>query len=165
MNKPSPFLTFILMAFMALVSGVSLATTVTSETAAFYRDGSDLTLSPRSPNYVVRQLLASTATSYTISVPTWASSATPGKGGVVTFSSIGGNVGVCVSSANASRCTSPTLPWPSTSGSTTDGTAYDANPVSYWLEPIAGAKCTSITFITDTSNTNVFAKFYKSKGY
>ena len=138
------------------------ALTNTSETAAFYRDSGELISVPKTPGHVDKKALTSTAVSYTLSIPSWAASASNSKGGLVVFSFMGGNVGVCVWNATANRCASPVLPYPSNTD-IVNGTAYDPNPKGYWLEPMAGAAPTSITFITDTSGSMAFAKFYKAK--
>lgn len=151
-------------AIMAALSTTGQTQTITSETAAFYKDAGIPISIPRAPGYVDRAAMTSNASKVTLSVPSWASSGKPSQGGLAVFNSNSvGLWGVCAESATASRCSSVSAPWNPAAANITDGTDYDPMPTAYWLEPLNGSRITSLTFITDTSGTNVWVRYYKAK--
>ena len=150
---------------IALISTSASAATITSETAAFYKDAGTPLPIARVPGYVDRAVMTSNATKPTLTVPTWATDNLPSRSGLAVFNTNNGAAiwGVCAESATASRCSTTTAPWTPTSGDVTTGTDFDPMPTAYWLEPLGGSRITSLTFITDTSNTVVWVRYYKAK--
>lgn len=150
---------------LVALTGTASAATITSETAVFYKDAGNSVPIARTPGYVDRAVMASNASKVTLSVPAWATDPLPSRSGLAIFNANNGSAiwGVCAESANASRCSTTTAPWTPTSGNVTGGTDFDPMPSAYWLEPLGGSRVTSLTFITDTSNTVVWVRYYKAK--